>query len=250
MGYLAIIGFPGFSGFWSKGAIIETALAENWVAGVAALIGAGVTGFYMTRLMLMTFFGEKRWLPGVHPHESPRVMTIPLIVLAALSAVGGLLLLGSWVVDWLEPVVGNAPEHQAALPAVVVGIIEFVVMATGVFIAWWFVGRRAVPREAPQRVSWPIRAARADLYGDAINAELVLKPGDGLVRGLHGFDHDDRRAVLLAAACAERLRPLLCALAARRRRDPAGGRPGGEPVMTTRHRVPTSPVRPTSQVTP
>jgi NADH-quinone oxidoreductase subunit L len=190
MGYLAIIGFPGFSGFWSKGAIIERALAENWIAGVAALIGAGVTGFYMTRLMLMTFFGEKRWLPEVHPHESPRVMTIPLIVLAALSAVGGLLLLGGWVVDWLEPVVGNVPEHQAALPAVVVGIIEFVVMAIGVFIAWWFVGRRAVPREAPRRVSWPVRAARADLYGDAINAELVLKPGDGLVRGLHGFDHD------------------------------------------------------------
>ncbi|HET8561193.1 MAG TPA: NADH-quinone oxidoreductase subunit L [Marmoricola sp.] len=190
MGYLAIIGFPGFSGFWSKGAIIETALAENWVAGIAALIGAGVTGFYMTRLMLMTFFGEKRWLPEVHPHESPKVMTIPLIVLGALSAVGGLLLLGDWIVNFLEPVVGNAPEHQAALPAVVVGIIEFVVMAIGVAIAWWFVGRREVPREAPERVSWPVRAARADLYGDAINDELVLKPGGGLIRGLTGFDHD------------------------------------------------------------
>ena len=52
MGYLAIIGFPGFSGFWSKDKIIEVALTENWVAGVCALLGAGVTGFYMTRLML------------------------------------------------------------------------------------------------------------------------------------------------------------------------------------------------------
>ncbi|HEY6932000.1 MAG TPA: NADH-quinone oxidoreductase subunit L [Marmoricola sp.] len=190
MGYLAIIGFPGFSGFWSKGAIIDTALAQNWIAGVAALIGAGVTGFYMTRVMLMTFFGDKRWQPQVHPHESPKVMTVPLIVLAALSAVGGLLYLGSWIVDWLEPVVGTAPEQPGVLPAVVVGVIEFVVMAIGVFIAWWFIARKPVPTTAPERVSFPVRAARADLYGDAINEELVLKPGDGLVRGLGGFDHD------------------------------------------------------------
>jgi NADH-quinone oxidoreductase subunit L len=190
MGYLAIIGFPGFSGFWSKGAIIDAALAQNWIAGVAALIGAGVTGFYMTRVMLMTFFGDKRWQPQVHPHESPSVMTVPLIVLAALSAVGGLLYLGSWIVNWLEPVVGNAPEQPGVLPAVVVGVIEFVVMAIGVFIAWWFIARKPVPTTAPERVSFPVRAARADLYGDAINEELVLKPGDGLVRGLHGFDHD------------------------------------------------------------
>ena len=91
MGYLAIIGFPPFSGFWSKDQIIETALAENWVVGLAALLGAGITAFYMTRLMLMTFFAEKRWEQGVHPHESPQVMTVPLIVLAALSVLGGLL---------------------------------------------------------------------------------------------------------------------------------------------------------------
>ena len=89
MGYLAIIGFPGFSGFWSKDKIIEVALTENWLVGVCALLGAGVTGFYMTRLMLMTFFTEKRWEKDVHPHESPKVMTIPLIVLAALSVLGG-----------------------------------------------------------------------------------------------------------------------------------------------------------------
>ena len=84
MGYLAIIGVPPFSGFWSKDKIIETALADSWVVGLLAVLGAGITGFYMTRLMLMTFFAEKRWEEGVHPHESPKVMTIPLIVLAAL----------------------------------------------------------------------------------------------------------------------------------------------------------------------
>ena len=111
MGYLAIIGFPGFSGFWSKDKIIETALAESWLVGLLAMLGAGITGFYMTRLMLMTFFTEKRWEKGVHPHESPKVMTIPLIVLAALSVLGGVMLLGDWIVDFLAPVTGT-PVHE------------------------------------------------------------------------------------------------------------------------------------------
>src|SRR5690349_20944140 len=101
MGYLAIIGFPLFSGFWSKDKIIEAAFGESTLVGLCALVGAGVTAFYMTRLMLMTFFGKKRWADGVHPHESPKVMTVPLIVLAALSVLGGLLLLGGFITDWL-----------------------------------------------------------------------------------------------------------------------------------------------------
>src|SRR6476659_2777961 len=71
MGYLAIIGFPGFSGFWSKDKIIEAAFSQNGLAGTCALIGAAITGFYMTRLMLLTFFTDKRWEKDVHPHESP-----------------------------------------------------------------------------------------------------------------------------------------------------------------------------------
>src|SRR4029078_13574629 len=117
MGYLAIIGFPGFSGFWSKDQIIAVALDQNWVVGVCALLGAGITGFYMTRLMLMTFFGEKRWEDGVHPHESPKVMTIPLIVLDALSALGGLMLLNDWIVDFLAPVTGTAEHVEPPIPA-------------------------------------------------------------------------------------------------------------------------------------
>ena len=115
-GYLAIIGFPGFSGFFSKDKIIETAFGENFWVGIGTLIGAGVTAFYMTRLMMMTFFGDKRWKEDVHPHESPKVMTYPLIALAALSLFGGLLLLGDWIVEWLEPVVANAKHHSSASP--------------------------------------------------------------------------------------------------------------------------------------
>ncbi|WP_216658740.1 NADH-quinone oxidoreductase subunit L [Nocardioides sp. zg-1230] len=188
MGYLAIIGFPGFSGFWSKDKIIESALADNLVIGVLALLGAGITGFYMTRLMLMTFFTTKRWEKDVHPHESPKVMTVPLIVLAALSVLGGALLLGDWIVTWLEPVTGVAEHHEPPLPAIVITLIITAVVALGVAAAWFLVGKREIPREAPQDVSFATRAARADLYGDAINDAVVVRPGAGLVGGLATFD--------------------------------------------------------------
>lgn len=188
MGYLAIIGFPGFSGFWSKDKIIESALADNLVIGLLALLGAGITGFYMTRLMLMTFFGEKRWAEDVHPHESPKVMTVPLIVLAALSVLGGALLLGDWIVTWLEPVTGVAEHHEPPLPAIVITLIITAVVALGVAAAWFLVGKREIPREAPQHVSFATRAARADLYGDAINDAVVVRPGAQLVGGLATFD--------------------------------------------------------------
>ncbi len=188
MGYLAIIGIPPFAGFWSKDKIIETALADNWVVGLAALLGAGVTGFYMTRLMLMTFFTNKRWAEGVHPHESPKVMTVPLMVLAALSALGGLMLLNGWIVDFLAPVVGTAPEHEPPLPAIVISLLALVVVAVGVAIAWFFVGQREVPREAPQDVPPIVTIARRDLYGDAINDSLVVGPGRALAHGLATLD--------------------------------------------------------------
>jgi NADH-quinone oxidoreductase subunit L len=188
MGYLAIIGFPGFSGFWSKDKIIEAAFGENLVVGLAALVGAGITAFYMTRLMLMTFFGKKRWSEGVHPHESPKVMTIPLIVLAALSVLGGLMLLGGWITTWLAPVVGEVGEHELAFSPIVYTLIITVVVAVGVAIAWLTVGRSDVPRVAPANVSVVTRAARADLYGDALNEELLMRPGDRFVTGLVGFD--------------------------------------------------------------
>jgi NADH-quinone oxidoreductase subunit L len=188
MGYLAIIGFPGFSGFWSKDKIIEAAFGENLVVGLAALAGAGITAFYMTRVMLMTFFGRKRWEDGVHPHESPKVMTVPLIVLAALSVLGGLLLFGDWITDWLDPVVGEVGHHELAFAPIVYTLIITAVVAVGVAIAWLTVGRSDVPRVAPANVSVVTRAARADLYGDALNEELLMRPGDRFVTGLVGFD--------------------------------------------------------------
>ena len=202
MGYLAIIGFPGFSGFWSKDKIIEVALAENWFVGVLALLGAGITGFYMTRLMLMTFFTEKRWKKDVHPHESPALMTIPLIVLAALSVLGGVMLAGDWIVEFLSPVVGVAPHEDPPIPALAVTLLAVLVVAVGVAAAWFLVGKREVPLTAPQDVSLATRAARADLYGDAINEGLVVNPGRHLVSGLLATDRRGVDGVLTGVPIA------------------------------------------------
>ncbi len=188
MGYLAIIGFPGLSGFWSKDKIIEVAFTDNTLVGLATLLGAGVTAFYMTRLMLMTFFTNKRWEPDVHPHESPKVMTIPLIALAALSVLGGLMLAGNWIVEFLAPAVGEHPHEEPPIPALLLTLIVTLTVAAGVALAWYTLGRSEVPREAPQNVSPFTKAARADLYGDAINDALVVQPGLKLVDGLMVID--------------------------------------------------------------
>jgi len=188
MGYLAIIGFPGFSGFWSKDAIIEAAFGVNTVAGLVALIGAGVTAFYMTRLMILTFLSEKRWSEGVHPHESPKVMTIPLMVLAALSVLGGVLALGGWITDWLAPVVGEEQVANLSISKIALSAIVVVTVAVGIAVAWFFVAKRDIPREAPAKVSFVTRAARADLYGDALNEAVLMRPGSTMVDSLVTFD--------------------------------------------------------------
>src|SRR4051812_18999873 len=139
IGWLAIIGVPPFSGFWSKDKIIEAAFVGDgwrpWVFGGAALVGAGITAFYMTRLFLMTFHGERRWTEDVHPHESPKVMTIPLMVLAIGSAGLGLLLgPTNALLDWLEPVTGPHPEEDTVIGVPLLITVTLVLVAVGV--AW------------------------------------------------------------------------------------------------------------------
>ena len=188
LGYLAIIGFPGLSGFWSKDKIIETAFSHSWLVGIGALVGAGITAFYMTRLMLLTFFTDKRWPRDTHPHESPPVMTVPLVVLAALSVAGGVLLVSDWIVQWLEPVIGEAAVHEPPLPLLVITGLTLAVVVIGVAVAWVLFARRPVPATAPPRVSPLTVAARRDLYGDAVNEAVFMRPGQRLARSLVFFD--------------------------------------------------------------
>ena len=188
LGYLAIIGFPGFAGFFSKDLIIEAAFGENFWVGMAALIGAGVTAFYMTRMMAMTFFGTKRWVPDVHPHESPLVMTLPLVVLGALSVGGGALIAGDWITDWLAPVVGHAPHAELAVPAWVMSVIVTAVVAVGVAIGWRLYGAQRIPGESPEKVSFWVRAGREEMFGNAFNDAVAVRPIKHLVRILVWLD--------------------------------------------------------------
>ena len=197
LGYLAIIGFPGLSGFWSKDKIIEAAFAkggaEGWILGAVTLLGAALTAYYMTRVMLMTFFGEKRWQPDAegnepHPHESPKSMTIPMIVLAFGSVfAGGLFSLGDSFIKWLEPV--TAFEHgHSPLSAAVVTSATVVVLLIGVALAWLQYGRKPVPVVAP-RGSLLTRAARRDLGQDDFNHVVLVRGGEHLTRSLVYVDH-------------------------------------------------------------
>src|SRR3954447_1093463 len=193
LGYLAIIGVPPFAGFFSKDAIIETALNAGGIKGIvlggAALLGAGITAFYMTRVMLMTFFGERRWVPDTHPHEAPRVMTWPMIVLAVVSvAAGGLLAIGGTLEHWLEPVVGTEEVHHVA-PAWVITVVALSVVGVGILIAYRMYAQKTVPDIAPEEVSALTVAARRDLYGDAINEALLMKSGQVLTKDLVWVDN-------------------------------------------------------------
>ncbi|MGZ4528738.1 MAG: NADH-quinone oxidoreductase subunit L, partial [Mycobacterium sp.] len=194
LGYLAIIGVPPFAGFFSKDAIIEAALgagdARGYVLGGAALLGAGVTAFYMTRVMLMTFFGQKRWAPGTHPHEAPGLMTWPMILLAVGSVFsGGLLAWRGTLQRWLEPVVGKHEEVTPAFPAWVSTALALGVVAIGIAVAYRLYATAEIPRVAPLSVSPVTTAARRDFYGDAFNEEVFMRPGAELTQALVEVDN-------------------------------------------------------------
>jgi NADH-quinone oxidoreductase subunit L len=203
LGYLAIIGVPPLAGFFSKDGIIEAALGAGGVKGLilggATILGAGITAFYMTRVMLMTFFGEKHWASeaseatgnqlDAHPHESPAVMTWPMILLAVGSvASGGFFAIGGTLAHWLEPVVG-AHQAEHATPAWVVTIVVLAVVAAGIAVAYRMYGTRPVPEEVPAGSALTV-AARQDLYGDAFNERTFMRPGQLLTKGLVEIDND------------------------------------------------------------
>ncbi len=194
-GYLAIIGFPGATGFFTKDKIIEAAFDKGgisgWTLGIIALVGAGLTAFYMTRALVMTFFGERRWEDDVHPHEAPAAMAAPMIVLGLLALVGGFLLIfGGGVQHWLEPSVGKSVEVGAhTVSPWVLTVLTLLVVGLGVAGAYLAVGRRPVPLEQPVGVSVVTTAARERLWADAFNEQVLMRPGQWLTRALVFFDN-------------------------------------------------------------
>jgi NADH-quinone oxidoreductase subunit L len=204
---LAIAGIPGFAGFFSKDEILDAAgsgpHANIWLWGLG-LVAAGLTSFYMFRLIFLTFFGEPRFDEHhVHVHESPRNMTIPLIILAILSTAGGWfaaphLLRGTdYFESFLHPVFATyAPErpvgqeeslagspasgmepspaiellHAVTSPPVMVGIL-------GLLLAWWFyIKRPVVPKRLAQSLHGPYTLLLNKYYVDEIYLALIVRP--------------------------------------------------------------------------
>jgi NADH-quinone oxidoreductase subunit L len=207
LAYLAIAGIPPFSGFFAKDPIIGAAFDQHgtrgWILGVLALIGAGITAFYMTRMMFMTWYGRRRWeqevpadrretpetehAPAPHPHESPPVMTWPMIVLAIGSVgAGAFLIINDRLEKFLAPVVGVPPVLHGIWT--VQGILVLVVALAGIALGWVVYGRAPVPDTAPRGAPLTV-AARKDLYGDAINESLLMRPGQWLTRLSVYFDN-------------------------------------------------------------
>ena len=213
LGYLAIIGIPPFSGFFTKDPIIDAAFQKGGtsgaILGTAALIGAGITAFYMTRVMFMTFAGKPRWQeaaapsgaeprtgeqetqsgPGTapHPHESPPVMIWPMIVLAIGSVgAGAFLIINERLIDFLAPVTGAPPKPPGIFTPAGWGALGLALVA--IVIAWAMYGRRPVPAAAPAG-RFPVVAARKDLYGDAFNESALMRPGQWLTRLSVYFDN-------------------------------------------------------------
>jgi len=198
IGWLAILGVPPFSGFWSKDRIIEAAFtgqgARPWILGGVALLGAGLTSFYMSRLFFMIFHGTPRWTTKadpegpVHPHESGPLMTVPLVVLSVFSlALGGLLAAGDRFTTWLEPVTGHVEHGEPVLAAEVIMGATLALVVLGVVAAWLVYVRHQVPvvaRPGPVLVE----AARHDMYQDALNEAVAMRPGQGLVAAVTATD--------------------------------------------------------------
>ena len=190
---------PPFSGFFTKDSIIDAAWEKGgtsgWILAACAILGAGITAFYMTRVMLMTWFGSKRWDQDghggtvehePHPHESPWVMVVPMVLLAIGSVAGGwFFIVNERFANFLAPVVGQPTSSHGIWTWP--GIIALVLAVGGIGIAWAMYGRVAVPAVAP-RGSVATRAARADLYGDAFNESVLMRPGQWLTRLSVYFD--------------------------------------------------------------
>ncbi len=195
---IAIAGIPPLGGFWSKDEILASVFERGgwfsflWIIG---LVTALITGFYMARLFMLIFLGKPRWEEGVDPHESPRLMTVPLIVLAVLAAVGGLtntpmrLTLESFLEPSFELIsLQHPPENVWTL--VVVALLSVLAGAAGIYAAWLLYRRPAEDWQRFEDGLQPIWGMWEDGYGvDDIYGRVLVAPGQKAAEATaFGFD--------------------------------------------------------------
>jgi NADH-quinone oxidoreductase subunit L len=194
--WLAIIGFPFTSGFYSKDQILGAAFEHGGVglfAWVVGVLTAGLTSFYMSRLVFLTFFGEPRWPRGRHPHESPPVMTLPLVVLGLLALVAGPLLstftgVGGRIQRFLEPLLGTPPATGETIQrAVWLSVLATAVAFAGAGVAWYLYGGAAARwLGLRERYAGAWRVVANKLYVDELYELLTVRLGGALARALAG----------------------------------------------------------------
>jgi len=205
---LAISGIPGLSGFFSKDEILWKSFSSGhghvglWLVGTVA---AGITAFYMFRLVFLTFFGDSRMDPEVeaHVHESPYSMTVPLMILAVLAVAGGWVgiphVLGghNYFEEWLAPVFAHAAEGAAHGEAHASAALEYLLMAAsvgvalcGILLAWYLYRvRTEKPGEIAGRVPGLYDLVLNKYYVDEIyDAAIVRRIVNGSVWLWEAFD--------------------------------------------------------------
>lgn len=186
---LAISGFPPFAGFFSKDEILVAAYGHSpvvfWILSVTSVL----TALYMFRLLFLTFFGEFRGGHHGHEqvHESPKVMTVPLMILAVLSAIGGFLglpaLFGNlhWINHYLEPVFASNPRlaehHESAGLEIAIAVTTIVVIG----VIWWacnekYVKKKVAVQLVESQLPWWYRLSYHKFYVDELYARVVVKP--------------------------------------------------------------------------
>jgi NADH-quinone oxidoreductase subunit L len=193
MATLAIVGTPGFSGFFSKDEILLTAQRSSTPLWALGVLTAGLTSFYMFRLLFLTFFGAQRFDEHhVHVHESPRNMLAPLVVLAILAVGGGWMAAphlrggANYFEDFLAPVFSTASgttpaatESSGGTSELLQALLGTPVIAglIGFFLAWWlYVQSPATPRKLADAFSAPYRLLSGKYFVDELYAAVIVRP--------------------------------------------------------------------------
>jgi NADH-quinone oxidoreductase subunit L len=188
IGAIAISGIPPFAGFFSKDEILWKSFSSeqgSWTFWLLGVFGAAMTAFYMFRLVTLTFEGKRRFDHHLHPHEAPKTMTVPLMILAGLSIVGGFVGIPHWSVieHWLDPVFSPA-QYKLMSAEYSVGIMEYLLMAVsvgiaaaGIYVAYWiYLHHIEVAASLQQRYLRVYRVLLNKYYVDEVYDAVIVEP--------------------------------------------------------------------------
>jgi NADH-quinone oxidoreductase subunit L len=223
IGAAGLAGFPGLAGFFSKDEILAAAFHQNRAAWALLLVGAFMTAFYTFRMIFLAFLGAPRMSKEVahHIHESPPVMTVPLVVLAILTIVTGWILgvpsdEGTRFQRFLAPVLPlHGGEHHGGVTGIMLLVLSVIVAFAGILLAWFMYGATPVRAEAIGRPRTLIHRLLLNAwYVDWLYDRIVVRPlfaaSDVLarvfdVRIIDGAVNGVGRAVAAWAASLRRL---------------------------------------------